>query len=265
MVLDQPIPGQTFIAGEFARTLASPKPAANAVQKGTLQLRANPSAASTVNSLAIARTTVLFRPCVACAWLILIPPRSVLIFMIAPMFFSLRFLPPVISKLLREGSKLRKSNDNKPRRNARERRKSARRGNVRNARNRNERRENAKRKRKRTAERENAEITSVRRNRIEESVTGRTDTIVEGKIRLTVGTNAGKKARKIIAAIATTIARVATVLSTAIAMPVAANLKMMVIVAGLKLHIARKAGLINSFLFNLPSSNLKFLPSMFVG
>ena len=188
------------------------------------------------------------------------------------MFFSLRFLPPVISKLLREGSKLRKSNDNKPRRNAggrrenaRERRKSARRGNVRNARNRNERRENLKRKRKRTAERENAEITSVRRNRIEESVTGRTDTIVEGKIRLTVGTNAGKKARKIVAAIATTIARVATVLSTAIAMPVAANLKMMVIVVGLKLHIARKAGLINSFLFNLPSSNLKFLPSMFVG
>ena len=237
-----------------------------------MQPRANPSAASTVNSLAIARTTVLFRPCVACAWLILIPPRSVLIFIIAPMFFSLRFLPPVISKLLREGSKLRKSNDNKPRRNAggrrenaRERRKSARRGNVRNARNRNERRENLKRKRKRTAERENAEITSVRRNRIEESVTGRTDTIVEGKIRLTVGTNAGKKARKIVAAIATTIAQVATVLPTVIAMTVAANLKMMVIVAGLKLHIARKAGIINLFLFNLPSSNLKSLPSMFVG
>ena len=136
---------------------------------------------------------------------------------------------------------------------------------MRNARNRNERRENAKRKRKRTAERENGEITSVRRNRIEENVTGRTDTIVEGKIRLTVGTNAGKKARKIIAAIATTITQAATVLLTAIAMPVAANLKMMVIVAGLRLHIARKAGLINLFLFNLPSSNLKSLPSMFVG
>lgn len=178
-------------------------------------------------------------------------------------------------------SKPRKPNANKPRRNAlnarrtrsasgrrenaRERRKSARRGNVRNARNRNERRENAKRKRKRTTERENGEITSVRRNRIEEKVTGRTDTIVEGKIRLTVGTNAGKKARKIIAAIATTIAQAATVLLTAIAMPVAANLKMMVIVAGLRLHIARKAGLINLFLFNLPSSNLKSLPSMFVG
>ena len=66
MVLNRPIPGQTFIAGEFARTLASPKPAANAVQKGTLQPRANPSAASTVNSLAIARTTVLFRPCRVC-------------------------------------------------------------------------------------------------------------------------------------------------------------------------------------------------------
>lgn len=262
-------------------TLASPKPAENAVQKGTLQPRANPSAASTVNSLAIARTTVLCRLCVACAWLIPTPPRSVLIFIIVPMFFPLRFLAPVISKLLREESKLRKSNDNKPRRNAlnarrtrnasgrrenaRERRKSARRENVRNARNRNERRKNAKRKRKRTAGRENAEITSVRRNRIEENVTGKTDTIVEGKIRLTVGTIAGKKARKIVAAIATTIAQAATVLPTAIAMPVAANLKMMVIVAGLKLHIARKAGLINSFLFNLPSSNLKFLPSMFVG
>ena len=50
-------------------TLASPKPAANAVQKGTLQPRANPGTASTVSSLAIARTTVLCRPCVACAWL----------------------------------------------------------------------------------------------------------------------------------------------------------------------------------------------------
>ena len=57
----------------------------------------------------------------------------------------------------------------------------------------------------------------------------------------------------------------ATVLPTAIAMPVAASLKMMVIVAGLKSHIARKAGPINLFLFNLPSSNLKSLPSMFVG
>ena len=262
-------------------TLASPKPTANAVQKGTLQPRANPSAASTVNSLAIVWTTVLCRPCVTCAWLILTPPRSVLIFIIAPMFFPLRFLPPVISKLLREGSKPWRPNANKPRRNAlnarrtrnasrrrenaRERRKSARRGNMKNARNRNERRENAKRKRKRTAERENAEITSIRRNRIEESVTGRTDTIVEGKIRLTVGTNAGKKVRKIVAAIATTIAQAATVLPTAIAMPVAANLKMMVIVAGLRLHIARKAGLINLFVFNLPSSNLKSLPSMFLG
>ena len=133
---------------------------------------------------------------------------------------------------------------------------------MRNARNRNERRENVKRKRKRTAERENAEITSVR---IEKSVTGRTGTIVEGRIRLTVGMNAGKKARKIVAAIATTIAQAATVLPTAIAMPVAASLKMMVIVAGLKSHIARKAGPINLFLFNLPSSNLKSLPSMFVG
>ena len=76
-------------------TLASPKPATIAVQKGTLQPRANPSAASTVSSLAIARTTVLCRPCVACAWLILTPPRSVLIFIIAPMFFPLRFLPPL--------------------------------------------------------------------------------------------------------------------------------------------------------------------------
>ena len=132
---------------------------------------------------------------------------------------------------------------------------------MRNARNRNERRENVKRKRKRTAERENAEITSVR---IEKSVTGRTGTIVEGRIRLTVGMNAGKNTRKIVAAIATTIAQAATVLPTAIAMPVAASLKMMVIVAGLKSH-ARKAGLINLFLFNLPSSNLKSLPSMFVG
>ena len=283
MVLDRPIPGQTFIAGEFARicTLASPKPAENVVQKGTLQPRVNPSAASTVNSLAIARTTLLCRPCVACAWPILTPPRSVLIFITTLMFFPLRFLPPVIFKLLREESKPRKSNNNKPRRNAlnarrtrnasgrrknaRERRKSARRGNVRNARNKNERRENAKRKRKRTAERENVEITSVKRNKIEGSVTGRTDTIVEGRIRLTVGMNAGKKARKIVAAIATTIAQVTTVLPTVIAMPVAANLKMMVIVAGLKLHIARKAGIINLFLFNLPSSNLKSLPSMFVG
>lgn len=126
---------------------------------------------------------------------------------------------------------------------------------MRNARNKNERRENAKRKRKRTAERENVEITSVRRNKIEGSVTGRTDTIVKGRIRLTVGMNAGKKARKIVAAIATTIAQVATttiaqvatVLPTVIAMPVAANLKMMVIVAGLKLHIARKAGIIIYF------------------
>ena len=239
-----------------------------------MQPRVNPSAASTVNSLAIARTTLLCRPCVACAWPILTPPRSVLIFITALMFFPLRFLPPVIFKLLREESKPRKSNNNKPRRNALNarrtrnasgRRKSARRGNVRNARNKNERRENAKRKRKRTAERENVEITSVRRNKIEGSVTGRTDTIVEGRIRLTVGMNAGKKARKIVAAIATTIAQVATVLPTVIAMPVAANLKMMVIVAGLKLHIARKAGIINLFLFNLPSSNLKSLPSMFVG
>ena len=68
----------------------------------------------------------------------------------------------------------------------REKGESARRGNMRNARNRNEGRENAKRKRKTTTERESAEITSVRRNRIKESVTGRTDTIVEGKIRLTV-------------------------------------------------------------------------------
>ena len=269
MVLDRPIPGQTFIAGEFARicTLASPKPAENAVQKGTLQPRVNPSAASTVNSLAIARTTLLCRPCVACAWPILTPPRSVLIFITALMFFLLRFLPPVIFKLLRDESKPRRNalNASGRRKNARERRKSTRRGNVRNARNKNERRENAKRKRKRTAERENVEITSVRRNKIEGSVTGRTDTIVEGRIRLTVGMNAGKKARKIVAAIATTIAQVATVLPTVIAMPVAANLKMMVIVAGLKLHIARKAGIINLFLFNLPSSNLNSLPSMFVG
>lgn len=268
-VLDRPIPGQTFIAGEFARicTLASPKPAENAVQKGILQPRVNPSAASTVNSLAIARTTLLCRPCVACAWPILTPPRSVLIFITALMFFPLRFLPPVIFKLLREESKPRRNalNASGRRKNARERRKSARRGNVRNARNKNERRENAKRKRKRTAERENVEITSVRRNKIEGSVTGRTDTTVEGRIRLTVGMNAGKKARKIVAAIATTIAQVATVLPTVIAMPVAANLKMIVIVAGLKLHIARKAGIINLFLFNLPSSNLNSLPSMFVG
>ncbi|CAH3114906.1 unnamed protein product [Porites lobata] len=173
MVLDRPIPGQTFIAGEFARirTLASPKPAENAVQKGTLQPRVNPSAASTVNSLAIARTTLLCRPCVACAWPILTPPRSVLIFITALMFFPLRFLPPVIFKLLREESKPRRNalNASGRRKNARERRKSARRGNVRNARNKNERRENAKRKRKRTAERENVEITSVRRNKIEGS------------------------------------------------------------------------------------------------
>ena len=128
-------------------TLASPKPAANAVQKGTLQPRANPSAASTVNSLAIVRTTVLCRPCVACAWLILTPPRSVLIFIITPMFFPSRFLPPVISKLLREGSKPRKPNAKKPRRNVL---------NARRTRNASRRRENGRERRK-SAEREREE------------------------------------------------------------------------------------------------------------
>lgn len=214
--------------------------------------RANHSAALTVSSLATAQTTVLCRPYVACAWLILTPPHSVLIFITVPMFFPLRFPLPVISKLLREGSKQRKPSANKPwrnapnarrmrnargrRRNASERRRNEWRGNERRGSARSARSWNVKR---RNAEGKNVETRGARRSKNEGIVKERTDIIVEGKkTMLTVGTIAEKKARKIVAA---TIPPIATV------MLAAANPMMTMIVAGSRLPIVRKAGLINLF------------------
>ena len=163
MVIDWPIPSQTFIAGEFARIWypVQPQTCCKCGAEGHLATSCKSQCCFNCEQPGHRSDDCPWHPYVACAWLILTPPHSVLIFIIVPTFFPLRFRLPVISKLLREGSKQRKPNANKPWGNApnarRKEKERKRKEKERDEREREERKKLERRKaeRKRTAKRKN--------------------------------------------------------------------------------------------------------------